>query len=235
MFLGNNMWQLTGSPDVSCTTELRQQVLQTPHAAHQGVTGKYKPHQDWGLVQDDRNRRFVRVILPPLRRGAVNQDAQLLNHSPGDDDDDGDDRDDDDDDDDYYHHVQQQGRQDPPAVTECQEPQTEEHVLPQHTPQAQESLKPGLQRDQLPEVPHTPQAGVGDPQQQNGHYHCHYVEEDTPPQGPCKVGPPEPYSEASQKQTHFVSEQTSTFPHSTVYGKPGLNYKTYQAETLENQ
>ena len=196
-----------------------------------GVTcvfrGKYKSRQDWGLVQDDRNRKFIRVTLPPLRRGAVNQDAQLLNHSSGDDGDNGDDHDDDDDDDDYYHHVQQQGRQDPLAATE--------HVLPQHTPQAQEPLKPGLQRDQLPQVPHIPQAGVGDPHQQNVHYHCYCVEEDTPPQGPCKVGPPEPYSEASQKQTHFVSEQTSTFPHSTVYGKPGLNYKTYQAEALENQ
>ena len=86
-----------------------------------------------------RNRRFVRVILPPLRRGAVNQDTQLLNHSLGDDDDD------------YYHHVQQQGLQNPPAVTDHQEPQMEEHVIPQPTPQAQEP---------------PPQAGAGDPQPQ---------------------------------------------------------------------
>ena len=158
--------------------------------------------QDLGLVQDDRNRKLIRVTLPLLRRGAVNQDVQLLNQSPGDN---GDDHNDRDDDDDYYHHAQEQGRQDPPAVTE--------HVLPQHTPQAE----------------------ARDPHQQNGHYYCHRVQEDTPPQGPYKVGPPEPYSEASQKQTHFVSEQTSTFPHSTVYGKPGLKYKTYQAETIENQ
>ena len=88
-------------------------------------------------------------------------------------------------------------RQDLPAVTE--------HVLPQHTPQAQESLKPGLQSDQLPEVSHTLQAEVRDPYQQNGHYYCHHVQENTPPQGPYKVGPPEPYSEASQKQTHFAT------------------------------
>ena len=117
-----------------------------------------------------RNRRFVRVILPPLRQGAVNQDVQLPNHSFGDDDDDGDDGDANDDDDDHYHHVQQQGRQDPPAVADRQEPQMEEHVIPQPTPQAQEPPNPGvggaLQRDQLPEVPHPPQAGVGDPQPQ---------------------------------------------------------------------
>ena len=160
----------------------------------------YKSRQDLGLVQDHRNRKLIRVTLPPLRRGAVNQDTQLLIHSPGDN---GDDHDDDDD---YCHHAQEQGRQDPPAVTE--------HVLPQHTPQTQEPLKLGLQSDQLPEVSHTPQAEARDPHQQNGHYYCHRVQEDTPPQGPYKVGPPEPYSEASQKQTQFVNEQTSTFPHS---------------------
>ena len=164
----------------------------------------HKSRQDLGLVQDDRNRKLIRVTLPPLRRGAVKQDVQLLNHSPGDDDDD---HYDDDDDDDYYHHAQEQDRQDPTAVTD--------HVLPQHTPQAQELLKPGFQSDQLLEVSHTPQAEARDPHQQNGHHYCHCMQEDTPPQGPYKVGPPEPYSEASQKQTHFVSEQTSTFPHST--------------------
>merc|ERR1711888_323564 len=101
-----------------------------------------------------------------------------------------------------------------------------EHALPQHTPQAQELLKLGLQSDQFPAAFHTPQAETRDPRQQNGHYCCHCVQEDTPPQGPYKVGPPEPYSEVSQKQTHLVSEQTSIFPHSTVY------WKTYQAETL---
>jgi len=44
------------------------------------------------------------------------------------------------------------------------------------------------------------------PHQQNGHYYCHCVEEETPPQGPYLVGPPEPYSEASQKQMYFASE-----------------------------
>ena len=115
-----------------------------------------------------RNRRFVRVILPPLRQGAVNQDVQLPNHSFGDDDEDSDDGYDDDD---QYHHVQQQGRQDPPAVADRQEPQMEEHVIPQPTPQAQEPPNPGvdeaLQRDRLPEVPHPPQAGVGDLQPQD--------------------------------------------------------------------
>ena len=172
-----------------------------------------------------RNRRFVRITLPPRIRGAVNQDVQLVNYSL---------RDDDDDEDEYYH-VQQQGRQDTPAAIDCQEPQTKEHVIPQPTPQAKEPSKPGLQRGQLLEITNQPQAGARDPHQQNGHYYCHCVQEDTPPQGPYKVGPPEPYSEASQKQTHCVSEQTSTFPHSTVYGKPVLNYKTYQAEVLENQ
>ena len=47
----------------------------------------------------------------------------------------------------------------------------EEHVIPQPTPQAQEPPNPGvdgaLQRDQLPEVPHPPQAGVGDLQPQD--------------------------------------------------------------------
>ena len=31
------------------------------------------------------------------------------------------------------------------------------------------------------------------PHQQNGHYCCHCVEEETPPQGPYLVGPPEPF------------------------------------------
>merc|ERR1711895_86194 len=98
----------------------------------------------------------------------------------------------DDDDDDYYHHAQEQGRQGTPTVTE--------HVLPQHTPQAQELLKPGFQSDQLLEVSHTPQAEARNPHQQNGHHYCHRVQEDTPPQGPYKVGPPEPYSEPSHTQ-----------------------------------
>merc|ERR1711891_122409 len=79
--------------------------------------------------------------------------------------------DDNDDDDDYYHHVQQQGRQNPPAVADRQEPQMEEYVIPQPTPQAQEPPNQGvdevLQRDRLPGVPHLPQAGLGDPQPQD--------------------------------------------------------------------
>ena len=115
-----------------------------------------------------RNRRFVLVILPPLRQGAVKEDVQLPNHSLGDDDEDGDDGYDDDD---QYHHVQQQGRQDPPAVVDRQEPQMEEDVIPQPTPQAQEPPNQGvdevLQRDRLPGAPHLPQAGLGDPQPQD--------------------------------------------------------------------
>ena len=113
-----------------------------------------------------RNRRFVRVILPPLRQGAVKEDVQLPNHSLGDDDEDGDDGYDD-----QYHHVQQQGHQDPPAVVDRQEPQLDEDVIPQPTPQAQEPPNQGvdevLQRDRLPGVPHLPQAGLGDPQPQD--------------------------------------------------------------------
>ena len=45
------------------------------------------------------------------------------------------------------------------------------------------------------------------PHQQNGAYYCHCVEEETPPQGPYMVGPPEPFSEASNKQMYFASEQ----------------------------
>ena len=47
------------------------------------------------------------------------------------------------------------------------------------------------------------------PCQQTGHYYCHSVEEETPPQGPYMVGPPEPNTEASHKQMYFanVNEQ----------------------------
>ena len=101
-------------------------------------------------------------------KGAVKEDVQLPNHSFGDDDEDADDGYDDDD---QYHHVQQQGRQDPPAVVDRQEPQMEEDVIPQPTPQAQEPPNQGvdevLQRDRLPEAPHPPQAGLGDLQPQD--------------------------------------------------------------------
>ena len=43
-------------------TELRQQVLQTLHAAHQGVTGKYRPRQEWGFIQEDRDRALSRRL-----------------------------------------------------------------------------------------------------------------------------------------------------------------------------
>ena len=42
------------------------------------------------------------------------------------------------------------------------------------------------------------------PHQQNGHYYCHCVEEETPPQGPYLVGPPEPFSEVSNKQMYLA-------------------------------
>ena len=45
------------------------------------------------------------------------------------------------------------------------------------------------------------------PDQQNGAYYCHCVEEETPPQGPYLVGPPEPYSKASQKQTYVPGQE----------------------------
>ena len=110
-----------------------------------------------------RNRRFLKVILPSLRREAATQDVQPPNHSP-------DDADDDDDDEDYHHLVMQQGRQDLPAIEDHQEPQMEELVIPQPPPQAQGPPNPGvgggLQRDQLPEVLHPPQPGPGSPQQQ---------------------------------------------------------------------
>ena len=116
-----------------------------------------------------RNRRFVRVILPPLRQGAVKEDVQLPNHSFGDDDEDGDDGDTDDDDD-QYHHVQQQGRQEPPAVADRQELQMED-VIPQPTPQAQEPPNQGmhevLHHDRLPEALHLPQVEVEDLQPQD--------------------------------------------------------------------
>ena len=108
-----------------------------------------------------RNRRFLKVILPSIRREGVNQDIQPLNHSP----------DDDDDDEDYHHPVQQpllqppvvqqQGRQDLTAVEDRQEPEMEELVIPQSPPHAQGPPNPGvgggLQRDQLPEGLHPPQ------------------------------------------------------------------------------
>ena len=57
-----------------------------------------------------------------------------------------------------------------PAVEDHKEPQMEELVIPQPPPQAQGPPNPGvgggLQRDQLPEVLHPPQAGAGDPQPQ---------------------------------------------------------------------
>ena len=49
------------------------------------------------------------------------------------------------------------------------------------------------------------------PCQQNGHYYYHSVAEETPPQGPYLVGPPEPNTEASQKQMYFASEQVYAY------------------------
>ena len=42
------------------------------------------------------------------------------------------------------------------------------------------------------------------PCQQNGANYCHSVEEETPPQGPYLVGPPEPFSEVSNKQMYLA-------------------------------
>ena len=114
-----------------------------------------------------RNRRFLKAILPPIRRGGVNQDVQSLNNSP----------DDDDDDEDYHHLVQQplqqppvaqqQGRQDLTAIEDRQEPEMEELMIPQSPPHAQGPPNPGvgggLQRDELPEDLHPPQDGAGSP------------------------------------------------------------------------
>ena len=54
-----------------------------------------------------------------------------------------------------------------------------------------------------------------------------------PPQGPYMVGPPEPYSEASQKQMLFASEQVHTYIVSRqlqyktkkLYKKPGQDFE----------
>ena len=116
-----------------------------------------------------RNRRFLKVILPPVRRVDTNQDVQPLNHSP----------DEDDDDEDYHHLVQQpllqlpvaqqQGRQDPTATDDRQEPEMEELMIPQSPPHVQgppvndPEVGGGLQRDKLPKDPHPLLEGAGSP------------------------------------------------------------------------
>ena len=68
-------------------------------------------------------------------------------------------------------HYFQVCHQDSPAVADRQEPQMEEQVIPQPTPQAQEPPNQGvdevLQRDRLHEAPHSPEAGAGDLQPQD--------------------------------------------------------------------
>ena len=122
------------------------------------------------LVRDDgsqrvttRNRRFLKAILPPIRRVGANQDVQPLNHSP----------DEDDDDEDYHHLVQQpllqipvaqqKGRQDPTATDDRQEPEMEELMIPQSPPHVQgppvnnPGVGGGLHRNQLPQRPSSTQ------------------------------------------------------------------------------
>ena len=65
------------------------------------------------------------------------------------------------------------------------------------------------------------------PHQQNGHYYCHCVEEETPPQGPYLVGPPEPFSEASTKQMYFAREQVHVYMNLVQHCK---TLKTFTSE-----
>ena len=53
------------------------------------------------------------------------------------------------------------------------------------------------------------------------------MEEETPPQGPYFVGPPEPFSEASKKQMYFASEQVH------AYMNLEQHYKTLETFTSE--
>ena len=53
------------------------------------------------------------------------------------------------------------------------------------------------------------------------------MEEETPPQGPYLVGPPEPFSEASNKQMYFASEQVHAYMNLVQHCK---TLKTFTSE-----
>ena len=85
-------------------------------------------------------RRYVNVILPPIRQASTNYDAQLPDKTSDEDSDD---------DDDYYQLVQQ------PLI-----PQPPPHV---QGPPDDPEVDGGLQRDQLPEDLHPLYNGAGSP------------------------------------------------------------------------
>ena len=68
------------------------------------------------------NRRFVKVITPPIRQVGANYDAQLSDRTSDEDSDD---------DDDYYQLVQQPLQQLPVIQQDHQEPEMEEPLTPQ--------------------------------------------------------------------------------------------------------
>ena len=88
------------------------------------------------------NRRFVKVITPPIRQVGANYDAQLSDRTS--------DEDSDDDDDDYYQLVQQ------PLI-----PQPPPHV---QGPPDDPEVGGGPQRDRLPGDLHPLHNGAGSPQ-----------------------------------------------------------------------
>ena len=130
------------------------------------------------------NRRFVKVITPPIRQVGANYDAQLSDRTSDEDSDD---------DDDYYQPVQQplqqlsvtqqgDGHDDvivqdaiasneqgqPPQQQHRQESEVEEPLIPQPPPHVQgpphdPEVGGGLQRDQLPEDLHPLHDGAGSP------------------------------------------------------------------------
>merc|ERR1712055_957598 len=49
-------------------------------------------------------------------------------------------------------------------------------------------------------------------------------QQNTPPQGPYMVGPPEPNTEASQKQTYFASEQLHSYKTKKLWKVPRQDF-----------
>ena len=74
-------------------------------------------------------------------------------------------------------------------------------------------------------------------QQEEGRRHCRSPsQQNTPPQGPYMVGPPEPNTEASQKQTYFASEQVHRYKTKKLCKVPRQDFvRIYKPKTFTSE
>merc|ERR1711888_435655 len=67
-------------------------------------------------------------------------------------------------------------------------------------------------------------------------HHLSPLGQNTPPQGPYMVGPPEPNTEASQKQTYFASEQLHSYKNKKLCKMPRQDFvRIYKPKTFTSK